>query len=195
MTEDEIKAELHASGALLEGHFVLTSGLHSGFYMQCARVMMEPPRAARLCRALADKIIRRLGPNAIDCVVSPAMGGVVIGYEMARQLGVPSYFTERVDGAFTLRRGFEIAPGARVLMAEDIVTTGLSSRECIACIDRLGGNTVAASCLVDRSAGQVDVGVPLISLLGLEMPGYPVDQLPAELARLPAVKPGSRNLV
>ena len=87
MTEDEIKAELHASGALLEGHFVLTSGLHSGFYMQCARVMMEPPRAARFCRALADKIIQRLGPNAIDCVVSPAMGGVVIGYEMARQLG------------------------------------------------------------------------------------------------------------
>jgi orotate phosphoribosyltransferase len=192
MTNDEVLVEFRDSKALLEGHFLLTSGLHSPIYLQCARVLMDPKRAERLCRALAEMIESRLGRGAFDLVVSPAMGGVVVGYEMGRQLGVPSIFTERVDGVFTLRRGFEIEPGARVLMAEDVVTTGLSSRECIACITEHGGKVVAASCLADRSAGEVDLGLPLFSLLSLKVPAYPADALPPELARLPAVKPGSR---
>lgn len=195
MTKDEVLAEFRASKALLEGHFLLTSGLHSPIYLQCARVLMEPRRAERLCRALADKVVSVLGEGAVDCVVSPALGGIVVGYELARQLGVPALFAERVDGSFALRRGFEIAPGARVLMAEDVVTTGLSSRECIACIHEHGGKVVAACCLADRSDGAADVGVPLISLIAMKVPSYPADRLPPELARLPAVKPGSRTQV
>lgn len=195
MTKDEALAEFRDSEALLEGHFLLTSGLHSPIYLQCARVLMDPKRAERLCRALADKVISVLGAGSIDCVVSPALGGIVVGYELARQLGVRALFTERVEGRFTLRRGFEIPRGARVLMAEDVVTTGLSSRECIACIQEHGGKVIAACCLADRSDGEADVGVPLISLLALKVPSYPADQLPPELARLPAVKPGSRTQI
>jgi orotate phosphoribosyltransferase len=194
MTRDEVLSEFRAAGALLEGHFLLSSGLHSPFYLQCARVMMDPARGARLCRALADRIEAKLGKGAIDLVVSPAMGGVVVGYEVARQLGVPSIFTERVDGAFTLRRGFDIPKGARVLMAEDIVTTGKSSLECIDCIRAFGGDVVAASCLIDRSDGAVDLGVPLVALTGYKVPAYAEDALPPELAAIPAVKPGSRGL-
>ncbi|MDP6345755.1 MAG: orotate phosphoribosyltransferase [Alphaproteobacteria bacterium] len=194
MNDDDVLNHFRAAGALLEGHFILTSGLRSPMYLQCARVLMHPQRAQALCRELADRIIAGLGPDAFDLVVSPAMGGVVVGYEMGRQLGLPAIFTERVDGEFLLRRGFEIEPGARVLMAEDIVTTGLSSRECIACIGGLGGEVVAASCLIDRSAGKADVGVPLYSLVAMEVPAYPADELPQDLAALPAVKPGSRGL-
>ena len=192
LTDDQVLDEFRAANALLEGHFVLSSGLHSPMYLQCARVMAEPERGARLCAALAEKVRAAVGD--VDMVVSPAMGGVVVGYEMARQLGVPGIFTERVDGTFQLRRGFEIPAGARVLMAEDIVTTGLSSRECLACIRDYGGNPVAASCLIDRSDGAADVGVPLISLVGLAVPAYAEQDLPPELAALPAVKPGSRGL-
>lgn len=194
MTRDEVLDEFRAAGALLEGHFLLSSGLHSPVYLQCARVMMDAARGSRLCAALADKIREKLGSDAIDLVVSPAMGGVVVGYEVGRQLGVPAIFTERVDGAFTLRRGFDIPEGARVLMAEDIVTTGKSSRECIACIGDFGGRVVGASCLIDRSEGAVDLGVPLISLTGYKVPAYAEDALPPDLAAMPAVKPGSRGL-
>ena len=194
MTLDEILQHFRDAGALLEGHFLLSSGLHSPAYLQCARVMMDPARGATLCGALADKVVAELGPGGVDLVVSPAMGGVVVGYEMARQLGVPGVFTERVDGAFALRRGFDIPAGARVLMAEDIVTTGKSSRECIACITDYGGTVVAASCLIDRSDGGVDLGVPLVSLTGYKVPAYAEDALPPELAATPAVKPGSRDL-
>jgi orotate phosphoribosyltransferase len=194
MTRDEVLEQFRAAGALLDGHFLLSSGLHSPVYLQCARVMMDAARGARLCRALADKVVARLGDGAIDMVVSPAMGGVVVGYELARQLGVLSIFTERVDGAFTLRRGFDIPKGARVLMAEDIVTTGKSSLECIDCISSYGGTVVAASCLIDRSDGAVDLGVPLISLAGYKVPAYAEDGLPPALAAIPAVKPGSRGL-
>jgi orotate phosphoribosyltransferase len=194
MTRDEILQHFRDAGALLEGHFLLSSGLHSPVYLQCARVMMDPVRGATLCRALADKVVAELGPGGVDLVVSPAMGGVVVGYEMARQLGVPSIFTERVDGSFTLRRGFDMPKGARVLMAEDIVTTGKSSRECIDCITDLGGTVVAASCLIDRSDGEVDLDVPLLSLTGYKVPAYAADALPPELADTPAVKPGSRDL-
>ena len=193
MTNDEVVAEFRAAGALLEGHFILSSGLHSSRYLQCARVLMDPKRAARLCTALAAKVKERLA-DSIDLVASPAMGGVVVGYEMARQLGVESIFFERVEGKLSLRRGFSIRRGARVLMVEDIVTTGLSSRECIAGIDEEGGRTIGAACLIDRSGGKADLGVPLSALAVMEIPAYPADKLPAELARVPAVKPGSRGL-
>lgn len=193
MDQDEVLQHFRDAGALLEGHFLLSSGLHSARYLQCARVLMDPVRAAKLCAVLADKI-KTLLDVEIDMVISPAMGGVVVGYEMGRQLGVPAIFTERVDGTFTLRRGFEVPAGAKILMAEDIVTTGLSSRECIKVIGEYGGNVVAASCLIDRSNGKVDVGVPLVSLAGLEVPAYAEDNLPAELAALPAIKPGSRGM-
>jgi len=194
MNDQEALQHFRDAGALLEGHFVLTSGLRSPRYLQCAKVLMHPDRAAALCGALAARIDAELGSGAIDLVVSPAMGGVVVGYEMGRQLKCPAIFTERVDGAFELRRGFEIPKGARILMAEDIVTTGLSSRECIACIKDLDGDVVAASCLIDRSGGKVDVGVPLFALVGLEVPVYEADNLPAELAAIPAIKPGSRGM-
>jgi len=194
MTREDVLNEFRAAGALLEGHFILSSGLRSPRYLQCARVMMDPARGARLCQALARKIETGLGKGAIDVVVSPAMGGVIVGYELARQLGVDSMFTEREQGKFTFRRGFELRNGARVLMAEDIVTTGLSSRECIACIEAYGGTVVAASCLIDRSDGEVNVGVPLYSLAGLKVPAYEADKLPPDLAAIPAIKPGSRTL-
>jgi orotate phosphoribosyltransferase len=196
MERDAALAEFRAAGALLEGHFILSSGLRSPLYLQCARVLMDPARAGRLCAALAIRVralLGRLG-EGVDLCVSPAMGGVIVGYETARHLGVASMFTERVDGQFQLRRGFAIAPGARVLMVEDVVTTGLSSRECIAAIAAAGGRTVAAACLVDRSDGEADVGVPLAALVGLKVPAYAPDALPPELAALPAVKPGSRGL-
>ncbi len=193
LSQEDVLNEFRAAGALLEGHFVLSSGLHSSRYLQCARVLMDPARAARLCAELANKV-RGGGIGTIDIVASPAMGGVVVGYEMARQLGVPSIFFERVDGKLELRRGFDIAPGARVLMVEDIVTTGLSSRECIDGIAALGGNTVGAACLINRSGGKADVGVPLFALTELDVPTYAADELPAELAAIPAYKPGSRGL-
>ncbi len=193
MDQDEVLKEFREAKALLEGHFLLSSGLHSEKYLQCARVLMDPARAARVCSALAEKIKLTIDDN-IDMVVSPAMGGVIVGYEMGRQLGVPAIFTERVNGEFELRRGFEIPEGANVLMAEDIVTTGLSSRECIDTIKKYGGNVVAASCLIDRSNGKVDVGVPLVSLMGLEIPAYSPDNLPDHLKGTEAIKPGSRDL-
>ncbi len=193
MDRQEVLKYFRDADALLEGHFILSSGLHAARYLQCARVLMNPVVAAKLCKSLADKI-KTIVDVDIDLVVSPAMGGVVVGYEMARQLGVNSIFTERVDGELTLRRGFEIPKDARILMAEDIVTTGLSSRECIKVINDYGGNVVAASCLIDRSNGSVDVGVPLVSLAGLEIPAYSEENLPPELAQIPAIKPGSRGL-
>lgn len=193
MQKEDVLREFKDAGALLEGHFLLSSGLHSEMYLQCARVLMDPERAARICSVLADKITTII-EQKIDIVVSPAMGGVIVGYEMGRQLGVSAIFTERVDGKFEFRRGFEIPKGANVLMAEDIVTTGLSSRECIETINDYGGNVVAASCLIDRSNGKVDVGVPLVSLIGLEIPAYSADNLPQHLRGSKAVKPGSRDL-
>jgi orotate phosphoribosyltransferase len=193
MTNDEVLAEFKAAGALLEGHFILTSGLHSPRYLQCARVLMDPARAARLCAVLVRKVKTEIG-GAIDLVASPAMGGIVVGYEMARQIGVTSIFFERVEGKLALRRGFTIEKGARVLMVEDIVTTGLSSRECIDGIQAEGGETVGAACLVDRSGGKAEIGVPLAALARIEVPTYPADSLPPELASLPAIKPGSRGL-
>jgi len=191
MTDADILAEFRAAEALLDGHFILSSGLRSARYLQCARVLMDPARAARLVAALVAKLPP--AARAVDAVVAPAMGGVIVGYEVARQLGVASMFVERPTGTFELRRGFALAPGATVLMVEDVVTTGLSSREAIAAIHAAGGTVVAAACLVDRSDGTADVGVPLTSLLRLAVPSYAPDALPPELAALPAIKPGSRS--
>ena len=193
MTQDEVLNEFRDAKALLEGHFVLSSGLHSAKYLQCARVMMDAARADRLCSAVKSKIESQISQE-IELVVSPAMGGVVVGYEMGRQFGVPSVFFERVNGTLELRRGFDIPKGAKCLMMEDIVTTGLSSRECIKAITDLGGDVVAASCLIDRSNGTAELGVPLIALAQLEIETYKDDQLPTELASIPIEKPGSRNL-
>ncbi len=193
MDKEDVLNEFRDAEALLEGHFKLSSGLHSPLYLQCARVLMDPRRAERLCRALVDKIPAAVR-DQIDLVVSPAMGGVVVGYEMARQLGIEGVFTERVDGALALRRGFSIPQGAKVLMAEDIVTTGLSSRECIDSIRQNGGEAIVATCLIDRSNGTADVGVPLYSLVAMDVPAYAPDKLPPDLAAIPAIKPGSRGL-
>lgn len=193
MEKEQVLDEFRAAGALLEGHFVLSSGLHSSAYLQCARVMMDAKRGARLCGALHQKVSALVGDD-IDLVVSPAMGGVVVGYEMGRQLSVPAIFFERVDGKFALRRGFEIAEGAKCLMVEDIVTTGLSSRECIAAIEGHGGIAVAACCLIDRSGGTAELGVPLASLTMVEIPTFESDNVPDHLQEIPAIKPGSRNL-
>jgi orotate phosphoribosyltransferase len=191
MTDDQILAEFRAADALLEGHFILSSGLRSPRYLQCARVLMDPARAERLARALAAKLPAELR-DRIDAVVSPAMGGVIIGHEMGRTLGKPAMFVERPQGVFELRRGFRLEPGARVLLVEDVVTTGLSSREAIAAIDAAGGTVVAAAALVDRSGGTADLGVPFTPLIRIDVPTYAADAVPPELAAIPAVKPGSR---
>lgn len=191
MTEDEILSEFRAADALLEGHFILSSGLRSPRYLQCARVLMDPARAERLARALAAKIPAEIR-HEVDSVISPAMGGVIIGHEMGRALGKPAMFVERPQGTFELRRGFRLSPGERVLLVEDVVTTGLSSREAIAAIEAVGGKVVGAASLVDRSGGKADLGVPYTPLISIDVPTYEADALPPELASIPAIKPGSR---
>jgi orotate phosphoribosyltransferase len=191
MGDDEILAEFRAADALLEGHFILSSGLRSPRYLQCARVLMDGARAQRLAKALAAKLPDSVR-QGIDTVVSPAMGGVIIGHEMGRALGVPAMFVERPDGVFHLRRGFSLAPGTRVLLVEDVVTTGLSSKEAIAAIEQAGAKVIAATSLVDRSGGTVDLGVPFTPLIRIDVPTYSADDLPPELAAIPAIKPGSR---
>ncbi len=191
MQDEEVLAEFRASKALLEGHFLLSSGRHSAHYLQCARVLMNPMRASRLAAAIAATIPRELRKD-ITKVVAPAMGGVIIGHEMGRALGVEAMFVERPAGIFELRRGFTLEPGDKVLMVEDVVTTGLSSREAIKAIEAAGGEVVAAAALIDRSAGSVDLGVPFFPLIAINFPTYAPDELPPELAGSEAVKPGSR---
>ena len=192
MTQDEVLAEFRAAGALLEGHFILSSGLRSPVFLQKMFIFMDPVRTETLCKALAQKAEAAFGK--IDYVVSPAMGGILPGYETARHLGAKAVFVEREDGKFQLRRGFTIPPDAKVLMVEDIVTTGLSSRECLAAIAEHTSNVVGAACLIDRSGGKADIGVKLVALASLDIPTYSPDALPPELAAMPAVKPGSRGL-
>lgn len=192
MTDEEILAEFRAAEALLEGHFILSSGLRSPRYLQCARVLADPARGSRLAEALVARIPAEIR-NAIEIVVSPAMGGVIVGHEMGRALGVEALFVERPEGVFELRRGFRLSPGQKVLMMEDVVTTGLSSREAIKAIEAAGGKVIAAGALVDRSNGSVDLGVPFFSLIRLDVPTYEADALPPELAAIPAIKPGSRK--
>ena len=191
MTEREVLAEFQAAGALLEGHFILSSGLRSSRYLQCARVLMNPKRASRLADALTASIPSGIR-ESIEVVVSPAMGGVIIGHEMGRSLNVDALFVERPDGVFQLRRGFELQRGTKVLMVEDVVTTGLSSREAMNAVREAGGDIVAEAALVDRSNGTADLGVPFFPLIRLSVPSYQADALPPELAAIPPVKPGSR---
>ena len=191
LSDEEILGEFRAAGALLEGHFILSSGLRSPCYLQCARVLMEGARAERLARALAAKIPAELRTQ-IEAVISPAMGGVIIGHEMGRALGKPAMFVERPQGTFELRRGFGLEPGTRLLMVEDVVTTGLSSREAIEAVRQAGGIVVAEAALVDRSAGKADLGVPFVPLIRIDVPTYEADAVPPDLAAIPAVKPGSR---
>jgi len=192
MDKDEVLAIFREAGAILEGHFILTSGLRSPVFLQKARVFMHADKTERLCRALAARIRAAVG-EGIDYVVGPAVGGIIPAYETSRHLGVPAIWVEREAGVFRLRR-FEIAPGARVVIVEDIVTTGLSIRETVDCLRGIGAEVVAAACIIDRSAGKADVGVPLVSLAEVEVPAYPADALPPELAAIPAVKPGSRTI-
>lgn len=191
MTDEQILAEFRAAEALLEGHFILSSGLRSSRYLQCARVLMDPARAARLAEALAAKLPASI-KSEVTAVVAPAMGGLICGHELARALGVLSMFVERPTGTFELRRGFRLEPGQNVLLMEDVVTTGLSSREAIAAITEAGGVVVHAASLVDRSNGKADLGVPFTPLIRLDVPSYAPDALPPELAAIPAIKPGSR---
>lgn len=192
MTHHDILAEFRDAGALLEGHFILSSGLRSPVFLQKMLVFQDPVRTERLCRALATAITARFGH--VDMVVSPAVGGIIPGYETARALGCRAVFVEREDGVFKLRRNFEIPRGARVVMVEDLITTGLSSRECIAAIREHPGDLIGAACIIDRSGGRADVGVPLVALTTLDVPTYSADDLPPELAAIPPVKPGSRAL-
>jgi orotate phosphoribosyltransferase len=192
MTDDDILAEFRAADALLEGHFILSSGLRSSKYLQCARVLMDPACAERLAEALAAKIPAELREQ-IETVVSPAMGGIIIGHEMARALGLPAMFVERPQGTFELRRGFHLERGTKVLMVEDVVTTGLSSREAIDAVRHAGGDVIAEAALVDRSGGKADLGIPFFPLMRIDVPSYQADALPPDLAAIPAIKPGSRT--
>ena len=192
MSEEEVLAEFRAAGALLEGHFILSSGLHSPRYLQCARVLMDPMRASRLASALAAAIPREIR-SRIEIVVSPAMGGIVIGHEMGRALGVEAIFLERPAGRFELRRGFRLKPEQKALLVEDVVTTGLSSREAADAVVEAGAEVVAVAALVDRSGGSADPGPPFFPLVRLNVPSYPADALPPELAAIPPEKPGSRK--
>ncbi len=192
MTQEEVLAEFRTSGALLEGHFKLSSGRHSGHYLQCARVLMNPLRAARLAEAVVAGIPAAVREQ-IDVVLSPAMGGIIIGHEVGRAMGLDAMFLERPEGTFHLRRGFAIAPGAKVLMVEDVVTTGLSSREAIAAVAREGGEVIAECAIIDRSCGSVDLGVPFYPLLAIDFPTFAPDSIPEALARVEVTKPGSRK--
>ena len=192
MTDDEVLAEFRAADALLEGHFILSSGRRSRVFLQKMLVFQDPVRTGRLCRALAERITAQFGK--VDVIVSPAMGGVIPGYETARALGCRAVFVEREDGEFRLRRNFELNHGDRIVMVEDLVTTGVSSRECIAAIRKHPGDLLGAACLIDRSNGRAEVGVPMVALARLDVPDYAADDLPPELASIPPTKPGSRGL-
>ena len=194
MSDDEILAEFRAADALLEGHFILSSGLRSPRYLQCARVLMDGARAERLAQALAAKLPAEIR-DRVEAVVSPAMGGVIIGHEMGRALGKPAMFLERPQGVFEFRRGFHLDRGTKVLMVEDVVTTGLSSREAIESVLDAGGEVIAEAALVDRSSGKADLGIPFFPLIRIDVPTYQADAIPPDLAAIPAIKPGSRAAV
>lgn len=190
-TEDVLEI-FREAGALLEGHFILSSGRRSPVFLQKALVFSQPDKSEQLCRALAPKVTAAFGQ--IDVVVGPAMGGVIPSYELARHLGCRAIYAERPDGAFVLRRGFEIKAGERALIVEDIVTTGLSFRETVTALQSEAGEIVGGACFIDRSGGKADVGCHLVALASVELPDYAADDLPADLAAIPAVKPGSRGL-
>jgi orotate phosphoribosyltransferase len=194
MKEAKVLEEFEKAGALLKGHFILSSGLHSSMFLQKALVFMHPKSTSKLCKALARKVMTEIGADKIDAIVSPAVGGIILGYEMARHMNIPAMYVERENNEFVVRRGFPLAKGMRILMVEDIVTTGVSSRECIKTIMTTGADVIAAACLINRSGGRAEIGVNLISLAQIDMPTYQSNELPPELAAYPAVRPGSRKL-
>jgi orotate phosphoribosyltransferase len=191
MEQNEVRELFKKNNALLSGHFKLSSGLHSDTYFQSALILQHPAQAEKLASELAKKI-RENNINP-DVVVSPALGGVIIGHEMGRALGVRAVFTERTDGAVSLRRGFSVSKGEKVLVVEDVVTTGLSTKEVIEALKRYEADVAAVVSLVDRSAGKVDFGVPRFSLLSLEVKSYKEEECPMCKSGSEAVKPGSRK--
>lgn len=199
MNSDQVLTHFRETDALLEGHFVLSSGLHSGQYLQCALALQYPADASRFGKAIAERLLVRTGSgsdlilNGVDTVASPAIGGLVIGYAVAEALNVRFIWTERQDGKMTLRRGFTLKPGERILVVEDVITTGGSTRECIAALEENGGKVVAAASIIDRSNGKADVGVPRISLVSLDVPSHKPESCPMCAAGTPVVKPGSRT--
>lgn len=193
MKTQQVLEEFRKAGALLEGHFVLSSGLHSDTFLQKALVFQDAKRTARLCKALAAKIREEL-KEEVTAIVSPAVGGIVPGYEMGRQLGLPAMYVERQEGRFQLRRNFALERRQPVLIVEDVVSTGKSSKECIDAVRAAGGKPVAVACLIDRSAGKARLGIKLIALAAIKLPAWEADRLPPHLAGTPAVKPGSRGL-
>jgi orotate phosphoribosyltransferase len=192
MNTEQVLDEFRGAGALREGHFILASGRHSPMFLQKNLVFQYPDRTARLCKALAEKIEARFGKP--DAIVSPAVGAIIPGYETARWLEVPAMYVEREDGDFRLRRAFKIKPGDKVVVIEDVITTGGSFREAVVPIEAAGGVVLCCACIVDRSGGRAEVGFPLVALATLDVPSYPADQLPPDLAALPAEEPGSKRL-
>ncbi len=192
MNTEEVLNEFRKVDALLEGHFILSSGRRSPVFLQKALVFSHPKTSETLCSALAKKLTEKFGQ--IDVVCGPAVGGLIPGYETARALGCRAIFTERQDGKMTLRRGFDIKKGERVVVVEDIVTTGLSMRETFDALNLFDGDVIGGACVVDRSNGEADVGLPLVSLAAVDFPDYDENDLPPELMKIPAIKPGSRGL-
>ncbi|HEV8591166.1 MAG TPA: orotate phosphoribosyltransferase [Pyrinomonadaceae bacterium] len=189
MTSEQILDHFRNTEALLEGHFILSSRLHSPNYLQCALALQFPADAAKFGRAIAEHFL----DAGIETVASPAIGGLVIGYAVAQALNLRFIWTERQDGVMTVRRGFTIKPGEKILVVEDVITTGGSTRECIAALEGNGGKVIGAASIIDRSNGKVDVGVPRISLVSLDVPSYNPEECPLCLNGEEAVKPGSRK--
>lgn len=190
MTQDEVLDIFKRSGALLEGHFLLTSGLHSDRYLQCALVLQHPSQAAALCSALAARLNELAGPP--DLVIAPALGGILVAHEVARAAQVRALFAERQDGKLTLRRGFQIKPGEKAYVVEDVVTTGGSTRETMEVVTRAGGVVIAAGSLIDRTGGRTDLGVARTALAVLDIPAFHPDECPLCKTGSKAIKPGSR---
>lgn len=189
MTEKEILEIFEKTNALLKGHFKLSSGLHSARYLQCARVLQHPEYAEKLCKMLAEKFISAKP----DSVIAPALGGILVSYEVARTLGIKGLFMERVSGKMSLRRGFEIKKTDKILVVEDVITTGLSTREVVEAVRSFGSSIVGVGCLVDRSGGKVDFGAPLESLVKIDIPTFEPNTCPLCKDKIPITKPGSRT--
>ena len=190
-SEESLKI-LKETKALIEGHFILSSGLHSSKYVQCAQLMSKPNQATKICESLADKIKTKF--KDFDLILSPAMGGIIIGYELGKILNKQTIFSERVNGEFKLRRDFQIQKGAKVLIVEDVITTGKSSLECSKLVKENNANIIGYACIIDRSNGKSEIKNKIISQVELNIPTYKKSDLPKELLSIEAIKPGSRNL-
>ena len=193
MDEKELLDDFKTCGALLEGHFILSSGLHSSKYLQCALALSNPLLVKKISNALGNKIKENFREK-IDYIIAPAMGGLIIGHEIAMFLNLPFMFLERVEGNFELRRGFSIENNSNILMIEDVVTTGLSSKEAIKVVNDMGGNVIGEAAIIDRSGGEVDLGIDLLTLISMKIPTYNKNNIPDDLKLIKPEKPGSRSL-